>query len=159
MRCIIWVKFHPEDYTMPVFLAAADTAATGAASTWGTVVMIVLMLAVFYFFFIRPQRKQEKETNEMRNNLAVGDEIVTIGGIIGIIIAISSEDTVTIVTSRDRTRLHILKSAISRVTVPVNGTSDDKKEKTDAKPDKSDKKKDKNDKDNSADTSSDKENK
>lgn len=144
---------------MPVFLTAADTTATGAASTWGTVVMIVLMLAVFYFFFIRPQRKQEKETNEMRNNLAVGDEIVTIGGIIGIIIAISSEDTVTIVTSRDRTRLHILKSAISRVTVPVNGTNDDKKEKTDAKSDKSDKKKDKKDKDNSADASSDKESK
>ena len=159
MRCIIWVKFHPEDYTMPVFLAAADTAATGAASTWGTVVMIVLMLAVFYFFFIRPQRKQEKETNEMRNNLAVGDEIVTIGGIIGIIIAISSEDTVTVVTSRDRTRLHILKSAISRVTVPVNGTNDDKKEKTDAKSDKSDKKKDKKDNDDSADASSDKESK
>ena len=98
-------------------------------------------------FFIRPQRKQEKETNEMRNNLAVGDEIVTIGGIIGIIIAISSEDTVTIVTSRDRTRMHILKSAISRVTVPVNGGNDDKssdakKEKTDApaKPEKEKKK-------------------
>lgn len=106
-----------------------------------TVLMIVLMLAVFYFFFIRPQRKQEKETNEMRNNLAVGDEIVTIGGIIGIIIAISSEDTVTIVTSRDRTRLHILKSAISRVTVPVNGGNDDKS--SDSKKDKSDAKSDK----------------
>lgn len=108
---------------------------------WTTVLMIVLMLAVFYFFFIRPQRKQEKETNEMRNNLAVGDEIVTIGGIIGIIIAISSEDTVTIVTSRDRTRLHILKSAISRVTVPVNGGNDDKS--SDSKKDKSDAKSDK----------------
>ena len=123
------------------------------------ILMTVALLGAMYFFMIRPQRKQEKETNEMRNNLAVGDEIVTIGGIIGIIIAISSEDTVTIVTSRDRTRLHILKSAISRVTVPVNGTNDDKKEKTDAKSDKSDKKKDKNDKDNSADTSSDKESK
>ena len=77
----------------------------------------------------------------MRNNLAVGDEIVTIGGIIGIIIAISSEDTVTIVTSRDRTRLHILKSAISRVTVPVNGGNDDKS--SDSKKDKNDAKSDK----------------
>lgn len=139
---------------MPVFLAdaAGATGAASTASTWGTVIMIVAMLAVFYFFFIRPQRKQEKETNEMRNNLAVGDEIVTIGGIIGIIISISSEDTVTIVTSRDRTRLHILKSAISRVTVPVNGTNDDKKDKPEPKPEKSDKKKDKKDKDSSADT-------
>lgn len=140
---------------MPVILTA-DAGGATTASTWGTVIMIVAMLAVFYFFFIRPQRKQEKETNEMRNNLAVGDEIVTIGGIIGIIIAISSEDTVTIVTSRDRTRLHILKSAISRVMVPVNGTADDKKEKTDAKPEKSDKKKDEKDKDDAAADSADK---
>ena len=131
---------------MPVFLTA-DTSAVNQSSSWITILMIVVMIAVFYLFFIRPQRKQEKETNEMRNNLAVGDEIVTIGGIIGIIIAISSEDTVTIVTSRDRTRMHILKSAISRVTVPVNGGNDDKspdanKEKTDApaKPEKEKKK-------------------
>lgn len=118
---------------MPLFLT--DSSANSSGSMVGTVVMIVLMLVVFYFFFIRPQRKQEKETNDMRNNLAVGDEIVTVGGIIGIIIAISSEDTVTIVTSRDRTRIHILKSAISRVTVPVNGGSDEKKDNT-AKTDK-----------------------
>ncbi len=135
----MWVIFHPEDHNMPVFLTSEAT--SNSASMWTTVLMIVLMLAVFYFFFIRPQRKQEKETNEMRNNLAVGDEIVTIGGIIGIIIAISSEDTVTIVTSRDRTRLHILKSAISRVTVPVNGGNDDKS--SDSKKDKNDAKSDK----------------
>ncbi len=122
---------------MPLFLTDATTNASGG-NMIGTVVMIVLMLVVFYFFFIRPQRKQEKETNEMRNNLAVGDEIVTIGGIIGIIIAISSEDTVTIVTSRDRTRIHILKSAISRVTVPVNGGNDEKRDGND-KTDKSEK--------------------
>lgn len=122
---------------MPLFLTDATTNASGG-NMIGTIVMIVLMLVVFYFFFIRPQRKQEKETNEMRNNLAVGDEIVTIGGIIGIIIAISSEDTVTIVTSRDRTRIHILKSAISRVTVPVNGGNDEKRDGND-KTDKSEK--------------------
>ncbi len=122
---------------MPLFLTDAAQNENGG-NMIGTVVMIVLMLVVFYFFFIRPQRKQEKETNEMRNNLAVGDEVVTIGGIIGIIIAISSEDTVTIVTSRDRTRIHILKSAISRVTVPVNGGNDEKRDGND-KTDKTDK--------------------
>ncbi len=111
---------------MPLFLTSGTTDTGSGGSSWITLAMLVIMIAVFYFFIIRPQRKQEKETNEMRNGLAVGDEIVTIGGIIGIIIAISSEDTVTIVTSRDRTRLHILKSAISRVTVPVNGGNDDK---------------------------------
>ena len=47
------------------------------------ILMIVLTVAVFYFFGFRPQKKQEKEQNAMRNSLSVGDEITTIGGIIG----------------------------------------------------------------------------
>ena len=82
-----------------------------------SIIMIGGLLLVFYFFMIRPQRKQEKETQTMRNNLAVGDEIVTIGGIVGIIVAISGEDTITIISSRDRTRIQLLKSAVSRVQV------------------------------------------
>ena len=42
--------------------------------------MLVVLFAVFYFFIIRPQKKQEKQTNEMRNSIEVGDEITTIGG-------------------------------------------------------------------------------
>ena len=81
------------------------------------IIIYVLIFAALYFFMIRPQRKQEKETQTMRNNLAVGDEIVTIGGIVGIIVAISGEDTITIISSRDRTRIQLLKSAVSRVQV------------------------------------------
>ena len=60
-------------------------AGMGATGTWGTIIMIVIMFAVFYFFAIRPQKKQEKETQQMRDALSIGDEIVTIGGIVGII--------------------------------------------------------------------------
>ena len=49
----------------------------------------------FYFFIIRPQKKQEKEIREMRDGLQVGDEITTIGGIIGKIVSIK-EETITI---------------------------------------------------------------
>ena len=53
-------------------------------NSWiGTVVMMVLLLLVFWLFMIRPQKKQEQRDNEMRNSLAVGDEVTTIGGIIG----------------------------------------------------------------------------
>ena len=89
----------------------------GGGSAIYSLVMIGGLLLVFYFFMIRPQRKQEKETQTMRNNLAVGDEIVTIGGIVGIIVAISGEETITIISSRDRTRIQLLKSAVSRVQV------------------------------------------
>ena len=90
---------------------------TGGGGALYSIIMIGGLLLVFYFFMIRPQRKQEKETQTMRNNLAIGDEIVTIGGIVGIIVAISGEDTITIISSRDRTRIQLLKSAVSRVQV------------------------------------------
>ena len=64
-------------------------AGMGATGTWGTIIMIVIMFAVFYFFAIRPQKKQEKETQQMRDALSIGDEIVTIGGIVGIITKIT----------------------------------------------------------------------
>ncbi|MBQ9132442.1 MAG: preprotein translocase subunit YajC [Clostridia bacterium] len=78
--------------------------------------MIVVVFVLFYFIGIRPQRKQEKEQNAMRNALTVGDEVTTIGGIIGKIISIK-EETCVIETSHDRTQIRILKTAISRVDV------------------------------------------
>lgn len=81
-----------------------------------TLVIIAAMFAVLYFFTIRPQKKQERETNAMRSNLQVGDEITTIGGIIGKIISIK-EETCVIETGRDRTTMRILKSAVARVDV------------------------------------------
>lgn len=98
--------------------ALESAASTGGGDMTGllTLGMMAIVFVAFYFFAIRPQRKQEKETNAMRNNLAVGDEITTIGGIIGKVVSIK-EETCVIETSRDLTRIRILKSAISRVDV------------------------------------------
>lgn len=89
----------------------------------GPIIMIVLMFVLLYFFMIRPQKKQEKETNDMRNNLKVGDEITTIGGIIGKIISIK-EETVMIETGHDRTKIRILKSAVRNVDVHAEDAQD-----------------------------------
>ena len=83
---------------------------------WTVIIMLVGLLVVMYFVMIRPQKKQEKEQNDMRNNLAVGDEITTIGGIIGKIVSIK-EETCVIETSHERTKIRILKTAVSRVDV------------------------------------------
>ena len=83
---------------------------------WTMILMLGGLLLVMYFVMIRPQKKQEKEQNDMRNNLAVGDEITTIGGIIGKIVSIK-EETCVIETSHERTKMRILKSAVSRVDV------------------------------------------
>lgn len=98
--------------------AAATTPGTGNTSMnlISTVIMLAALAAVFYFFMYRPQKKQEKETNSMRDNLKVGDEITTIGGIIGKIISIKDE-TVLIETSNERNKIRILRTAIRNVDV------------------------------------------
>ena len=97
------------------FLEATGTA-TGGASAATSLIMIVAMLAIFYFFMYRPQKKQDKEQNDMRNNLKVGDEITTIGGIIGKIVSIKDE-TVLIETSNERNKIRILRTAVRTVDV------------------------------------------
>lgn len=81
-----------------------------------TIVMLVAMIAVFYFLMYRPQKKQDRQQNEMRNSIEVGDEITTIGGIIGKIVSIKDE-TLVIETSKDKTKIRILRSAIRSVDV------------------------------------------
>ena len=88
--------------------------------------MLVVLFAVFYFFIIRPQKKQEKQTNEMRNSIEVGDEITTIGGIIGAVVSIKDE-TMVIETSREHTKIRILRSAVRSVDVKANGEEPEKK--------------------------------
>ena len=71
-------------------------------------------IVIFYLFAIRPQKKREKEINEMRNALRIGDEIITIGGICGKITKIK-EDIVTIEVGTARTKLDMTKWAIGSV--------------------------------------------
>lgn len=103
--------------------AAADPAAANTMSTITSLIMIVALIAVFYFFMYRPQKKQEKEQNEMRNSLQVGDEITTIGGIIGKIVSIKDE-TVLIETSGERNKIRILRTAIRSVDVKAEDADD-----------------------------------
>ena len=93
------------------------------ATSWVTIIMLVVCVVAFYFFLIRPQRKQEKEAAAMRNNLHVGDEITTIGGIIGQIVSMKDE-TITIETSKDRTNIRFLKSAVRSVDVKAEDAQD-----------------------------------
>lgn len=104
---------------MYYYLEAAATdaaAASGKVNAITTLVMLAAMIAVFYFFMYRPHKKQEKESTDMRNNLKVGDEITTIGGVIGKIVSIKDE-TVTIETSNERNKIRILRSAVRNVDV------------------------------------------
>ncbi|GHU46113.1 hypothetical protein FACS1894120_2310 [Clostridia bacterium] len=93
--------------------AAADGAAEGGGllGAFGTILPLIMIFGIFYLFFIRPERNKEKESRAMIQKLQVADEIVTIGGIIGRVLAVQG-DAVLIETGGDRTRIRILKTAI-----------------------------------------------
>ena len=86
--------------------------ASGSGSMWSSIIMMALIIVVFWFSIIRPQRKKDKETAKMRSELQVGDEIVTIGGIIGIIVSMK-EDSLVIETGSDRSKVRLARWAIS----------------------------------------------
>lgn len=83
---------------------------------WQTLLIIGAMILFFYFFMIRPQKKQERKDAEMRDALAVGDEVTTIGGIIGKVVSIKGE-TFVLETTKDKTKIRFLKGAIRSVDV------------------------------------------
>ncbi len=90
------------------------TAQAQQSSNIMSIVMIgvlVLMLVLYYFFMLRPQKKKEQKIAEMRKNITVGDEVVTIGGIIGTVV-ISRDDKVMIETGNDKSKLTVLRSSI-----------------------------------------------
>ena len=81
-----------------------------------SLIIIVVLFAALYFLMIRPEKKREKAAQEMRDALQVGDEVTTIGGIIGKVVSIK-EGTFVLETTRDRTRIRFLITAIRNVDV------------------------------------------
>lgn len=82
---------------------------------WLTVIiMYVAIFAVFYFLFVRPQKKKDNKLKEMRNNLAVGDRVTTIGGIVANVAKVE-EDLVILELGPNRTKVPFEKWAIGTV--------------------------------------------
>ena len=77
-----------------------------------SLIMIVAMIAGFYFLMIRPENKRKKEAEQMRSAVKTGDEIVTIGGIIGTVVSVK-DDKFVMETSADQVRIELAKWAIS----------------------------------------------
>lgn len=95
-----------------MFLQYLSEAAAGQqGSSMTMIIMLVAMFALMYFLMIRPQKKRQKEEQQMRDNIQVGDEVVTIGGICGRIVTIK-EDAFVIETGADRCKIKMLKGAI-----------------------------------------------
>jgi len=83
----------------------------GGGSPWTMFLLLGAFGAVMYFTTIRPQKKRQKDEQAMRDELQIGDEITTLGGILGRIVTVK-EDSLIIETGADRTKLRILRTAI-----------------------------------------------
>ena len=94
------------------FLTADASTAAGGLGGMSSILDLVIIFVVFSFFLIRPENKRKKKLTEMRNNISIGDEIVTIGGIMGKVVQVT-EDTITFETGEDRVRMQVTKWAIS----------------------------------------------
>ena len=92
------------------FLAGAPM--TNGNPMSSTIIMIVVMIGVFYFMLIRPENKRKKEAEQLRSNIKVGDQVTTIGGIVGTVVNVK-EDKFVIETSADQVRIEFQKWALS----------------------------------------------
>tara|TARA_B100000614_G_C14445113_1_gene451916 strand:- start:381 stop:701 length:321 start_codon:yes stop_codon:yes gene_type:complete len=98
-----------------------DAQAQGAGSTLQMFIMLAAVFAVMYFFMIRPQKKKEKELAKKRDAIKKGDEIVTAGGIHGVIH--EALETAVVIIIENHGRLKIEKSSI----LTINGEGADPK--------------------------------
>ena len=96
--------------------SGTETGSGGGSSSWITLVIMGVLFLFLYLFMIRPQKKQAKKDAEMREGLQVGDEVTTIGGIIGKVISIKGE-TFVLETTKDKTKIRFLIAAIRSVDV------------------------------------------
>ena len=108
-----------------MFLAVAVSADTGTTGTaqqevsplyqvLSLVIPFALLAVVFYFFIMRPQKKQQRETQQMRDSIARGDTEVPAGGIVGVVITVK-DDMVLLESSGDKTKIQVQKWAISSI--------------------------------------------
>ena len=83
-------------------------------NAFSSILIFVVFIALMYFMMIRPQKKKEKEDNAMRNALKVGDEIMTIGGVIGKIVKINDK-SIIITTGAEKNKIEFVKTAVASV--------------------------------------------
>lgn len=89
-------------------------------SSMFSILILVLLFAVMYFLMIRPQKKREKETKEMRASIAVGDEIVTIGGLCCKVVK-TKDESIVVQVGPDKVKMEFMRWAVSKIVKQGSG--------------------------------------
>lgn len=112
-------------YSLYSFILSCSSSSTSSdsdsSSIWSTIILMIALFAVMYFLMIRPQKKKQKEEQEMRDAIQIGDEITTIGGILGRVITVKEDNLIIETGSADKTKLKI-----SRWAIQTNNTANDR---------------------------------
>lgn len=112
--------------------STSTNTSNGGSGITSMIVSLVIMFALLYFLFIRPQKKRDNELKEMQSNLEVGDEIVTSGGIVGIVVR-KGDDNVVIETGGERNKIRIKSYAIAENTTALERAKEAQQAKKKAK--------------------------
>lgn len=111
------------NFDLITLAGSTTTTAAGGKSSLMMIIMLVLMFGLMYFIIIRPQKKKEKEEKKMRDNLQIGDEVITIGGIHGRVVSMK-DDTFVIESKSDHSKLTFSRWALQQnLTVHDDGDS------------------------------------
>ena len=98
----------------------------------GTIIMLLAMVAIFYFMLIRPENKRKKEAEQMRSAVKTGDQITTIGGIVGTVIDVKS-DKFVLETGADQVRIEFCKWALSTNETAAEAAKEEARKKQEQK--------------------------
>ena len=92
------------------------SSATGGSPIWMIILMYGALFAVLYFILFRPQSKKRKKEEKMRKGVQIGDEITTIGGVMGRVVGIKEDtDSIIIETGTDRNKMRVKRWAVGSV--------------------------------------------
>ena len=111
---------------------AANPAADPTAGLGSTILMLAIMFAIFYFMMIRPEKKRKQQAEDTRNSIKTGDEVTTIGGVVGKVVSVK-DDKFVLETSADQVRIEFAKWAISTNNTAEAAAQEEAKKAADAK--------------------------
>lgn len=87
---------------------------SSGGNIYTSILVLLVIVITFYFLYLRPQKKRDKEFTKMRDSLKIGDVVITIGGIVGIVTSIK-EDVIILETGNDKNKVRIKKWAVKEI--------------------------------------------
>ena len=115
-------------------LEATTTTGTGSGlGSWGTIIWLVVIFAIFWFMLIRPQKKQQKEQEEMMTQLKPGVSIMTTGGFYGVVLDVVDDTVIVEFGNNKNCRIPMNKAAIAQIDKPQEATAEEEEDEDNKK--------------------------